>query len=53
MKRSKGNIPNFAKYINKGTNKANSRDLSDKAGDESGAKGQSMKNSNMSHRTCK
>ena len=54
MKRGKGNIPEFAKFMNNKNNKANEREESSGTRDSNTtAKGQSMKNSNVSQRTCK
>ena len=57
MKRGKGNVPEFAKFMNKKNNKANERAEKSSESeasrfDNNSAKGQSMKNSNASHRTC-
>lgn len=55
MKRGKGNVPEFAKFMNKKSGKANVREevSSENRDSNTTAKGQSMKNSNVSHRTCK
>ena len=56
MKRGKGNVPDFAKYMNKEKKEREKADRIEDSGHRDSnttAKGQSMKNSNVSHRTCK
>lgn len=54
MKRGKGNVPEFAKYMNKKKEKERVERKEDSGYRDSNtsAKGQNMKNSNVSHRTC-
>ena len=54
MKRGKGNVPEFAKYMNKKKEKDRAERIedSDYKSSNTSAKGQNMKNSNASHRTC-
>lgn len=54
MGKGRGNTPSFARFMNKsnkGNNKFNNSESVKEVIDNS-AKGQSMKNSNASHRTC-
>lgn len=58
MKRGKGNVPEFAKFMNKKSRKAKNEweeetTIDNRRDSNTTAKGQSMKNSNVSHRTCK
>ena len=55
MGKGRGNAPSFARFMNKDRGVKNSKGPQAESGStrvDDSAKGQSMKNSNASHRTC-